>query len=168
MKKIVSVIVIFSVIVSCQEINRTPKPDDLIPENKMVDVLTEISLLHGARSYNKALMEEKGINPYPYLMEKFGIDSVQLVRSNNYYAENYKQYQRIYDKVKVRLETLMQKYDSIREVEEKRQDSIRKLIKSDTLNKRQVDSLLQDTILINLPQPVSRKRERKVFQDTVR
>jgi hypothetical protein len=167
MRKLFSLFLLISISFSCQDINRSPKPENLIPEDKMVEVLTEISLLHGARSYNKGLMEEKGIDAYPYLMDKFGIDSVQLVQSNNYYAENYKQYQRIYNKVKSRLEVLMKKYDSIREVEEKRQDSIRDLIKSDTLSKSEVDSLLQDTIR-SLPEPVFRGRERRIFEDTIR
>lgn len=172
MKKIFSVILLAFILVSCQEVNRTSRPKDLIPEKKMVEVLTEISLLHGARSYNKALMEEKGIDPYPYLMKKFNIDSAQLVRSNNYYAENYKQYNRIYGKVKERLEFLMKEYDSIREVEEKIMDSIKRLEKADSLSKPQVDSLvqdslLQDSLLRRLPPPISRSRKALQFQDTI-
>lgn len=168
MRKLLSVILILLIFISCQDINRSAKPENLIPENKMVDVLTEISLLHGARSYNKTLMEEKGINPYPYLMDKFGIDSVQLVRSNNYYAENYKQYNRIYEKVKIKLEVLMQEYDSIREIEERKQDSIKILIKSDTLNRKEVDSLSRDTMNRSLPSPISRSRIIDFSEDTIR
>lgn len=134
----------------------------------MVEVLTEISLLHGARSYNKTLMEEKGINPYPYLMDKFGIDSVQLVRSNNYYAENYKQYHRIYEKVKTRLESLLEEYDSIRILEEQKQDSIKRKVKSDTLRGMKSDSLGRDTIRRSLPDPISRSRVRGLLGDTIR
>lgn len=167
MKNFLWVMVLMAILISCQEINKAPKPDDLIPENKMVDVLTEISLLHGARSYNKSLMEEKGIDAYPYLMEKFSIDSAQLARSNNYYASNYKQYNRIYNKVKGRLEVLMKEYDSLREVEEKILDSIRKLEKSDTLSRQQKDSLLQDTVVRRLPPPMTRSNSTLQFNDTV-
>lgn len=165
MKKILSVILLMIMLISCQDIKHTPKPENLIPEEKMVEVLTEISLLHGARSYNKNMMEEKGIDPYPYLMNKFGIDSVQLVRSNNYYAENYKQYKRIYDKVKSRLEILMAEYDSIREIEERKQDSIRKLMDSVSVNGEEIDSLIPDTVIRNLPDPVFRISEKKFTRD---
>lgn len=170
MKYFTPVILILLFLISCQDIQRTPKPDNLIPEDKMVDVLTEIALLHGARSYNKSLMEEKGIDAYPYLMEKFKIDSVQLVRSNNYYAENYKQYKKIYDRVKLRLEVLLEEYDSLREVEERRQDSIRNLDTTDTLYQRTRvnDSLLQDTVIKNLPAPVWRNRNALFKRDTIR
>lgn len=142
---------------SCQEVQRTPKPNNLIPEDKMVEVLTELAILHGARSYNKALMEEKGIAPYPHLMEKFSIDSTQLVQSNNYYTENYRQYSRIYDRVKIRLEGLLKKYDSIREIEERKRDSIRELEDPlDTLRRPRRDTLVLDSLTFDLPQPVSR------------
>lgn len=167
MKKILSVILFVSVLISCQDIDRTPKPDNLIPEDKMVEVLTELSLLYGARSYNVGLMEEKGIDPYPYLMEKFDIDSTQLVRSNNYYAENYKQYQRIYNKVKVKLEVLMEDYDSIREIEERKQDSIRNLSLPDSL-RNVVDSIRPDTRERNLPDPIFRTSEGALIRNKVR
>ena len=157
---------------SCQDIERTPKPDNLIPEDKMVEVLTEISLLNGARTYNKAIMEEKGIDPYPYLMNKFGIDSAQLMQSNNYYAENYKQYQKIYDQVKIRLEVLLAKYDTLRATEERKQDSLKRLSVPDTIIKRirvDNDSLINDTIIRNLPKPVSRNRRPPLIRrDSIR
>ncbi len=146
-------------LISCQDINRTPKPDNLIPEDKMVDVLTEISLLHGARSYNKSQMEEKGIDPYPYLTEKYGIDSIQLVQSNDYYAQNYKQYRRIYDSVKVRLETLVAEYDSIREMEQRKRDSLRDKPRNDSMPPKRKrirrDSLVPLRMEKSLPTPVS-------------
>lgn len=136
----------------------------------MVDVLTELSLLHGARAYNKGLMEEKGIDAYPYLTRKFGIDSVQLVQSNNYYAENYRQYQKIYDRVKLRLEVLLEEYDSIRAIEEQRQDSLRNLRRGDSLYRSPGinDSILPDTMIRNLPEPVSRNRNALLKKDTVK
>lgn len=110
---------------SCQDVERTEKPDDLIPEEKMVEVLTELSLLHAARNYNKNLLEETGLNPTTHLWNKYDIDSLQFVRSSDYYSENYRQYEQIYDQVKERLELLKVTYDSIREEEERIQDSLK-------------------------------------------
>ncbi|MCX2837138.1 DUF4296 domain-containing protein [Salinimicrobium sp. MT39] len=163
MRKVFTILGVFLMLVSCQEINRTPKPDNLIAEDKMVEVLTELSLLHGARSYNKTLMEEKGVNAYPYLTKKYGIDSTQLAQSNEYYAQNYKQYEKIYERVKERLEALMAEYDSIREVEEKRKDSLRENSGNgtrDTLIRREfrrdTSGLLEPDP--RLPMPVSKSR----------
>ena len=160
MKKLLGVLTALILLASCQDIDRTPKPDNLIPEDKMVEVLTELSILHGARSYNKSLMEEKGINAYPYLTNKFGIDSVQLVQSNNYYAENYKEYQMIYDRVKERLEILMEQYDSIREMEKEKRDSLRSVPGKDSIVPRKFinDTLVPRRIDQGLSVPASQNQ----------
>ena len=155
---------------SCQEIDRTPKPKDLISEPKMVDVLTEVSLLQGARSYNKPLMDEKGIEPYNYIWEKFSIDSLQFVKSNNYYSENYKQYKRIYDSVRSRLEHLKVEYDTLRMRNERKQDSLSAIAKKDTLEiKRLRDSLIPARRERRiLPNPVSRRNDTIPGLDSIR
>ncbi len=165
MKSVIPLVLLLLLLGGCQDVHKTEKPEDLIPEDKMVEVITEIALLHGARSYNKNLLEEKGIDPSRYIYEKFSIDSLQFARSNDYYAEHVKQYQDIYSQVKERLDSLRVKYDSIREREERRRDSIRELEDRDTLS-RNSDSIRKvgrDTLLEiknidrQLPIPVSRR-----------
>lgn len=141
MKKLAAIFGVLLLISACQGIEKTDKPDDLIPEDKMVDVLTDISLLHGARSYNKELMKEKGIDVDKYVFEKHGIDSLQYIRSNRYYSENYKEYQEIYSRVKERLEVLKVEYDTIRAREERRLDSLRALDKSDSVKPDRIRKL---------------------------
>ncbi|TBW30084.1 DUF4296 domain-containing protein [Gramella sp. KN1008] len=137
---ILLLLVVFSV--SCQDLKKTEKPDDLIPEDKMIEVLTELSLLHAARNYNRSKLEETGIRPEEYIYEKFNIDSLQFERSNNFYAEQYTDYERIYDSVKVRIQRMKTRLDSLREVEVKREDSI-KMAEKDSL--KVLDSLGIDT-----------------------
>lgn len=159
-----SVLLFFFVLMSCQDIERKPKPDDLIAEDKMVDVLVDISLFHGARSYNKALLKEKGIQPYNYLWEKYKIDSTRFLESNNYYSDHPKQYEKIYEQVKIKLESLQVKYDSLREIEELRKDSI-EAAKRDSLGfrDRPVRRTLNDSLLKKgsklkvMPPPMSRR-----------
>jgi hypothetical protein len=91
----------------------------------MIDVLTELSLVHAARNYSKQKLEATGINPDQYILDKFNIDSLQFERSSDYYTEQYSQYERIYDSVKVRLQVIKSRLDSIREVEVKIEDSIK-------------------------------------------
>lgn len=163
--KLLSGLLFLVLFVGCQDIKKSPKPDDLIPREKMVDVLTEISLLHGARSYNKNLLEEKGIDPNRYIYEKYHIDSLQLVKSNDYYAENYTIYQQIYSEVKERLESLKVEYDTLREREERRKDSLREL-ERDSLSPDSLRGIRKDSLLIlknskrkdkQLPLPMSRR-----------
>lgn len=167
MKRLVPVFLLVLLFSSCQDIHKTPKPEDLIPEEKMENVLIEISLLYGARSYNKDLMKEKGINPNRFIYEKYGIDSVQFVRSNQYYSEHYKQYQEIYKNVKNRLEALKIEYDSIREQEEKRLDSIRALQKKDTLRPGEIKKLKDSLLLKRIKKQDSLVPRRIPGRDTV-
>ncbi|MDR5589291.1 DUF4296 domain-containing protein [Christiangramia sp. SM2212] len=139
--------------VSCQDLKKSEKPSDLIPEAKMIDVLTEISLLHAARNYNKQKLEATGLNPDSYIYEKFGIDSLQFERSSSWYSENYTQYEGIYDSVKARIQVMKSKLDSLRDIEVKIEDSIMKaqkdslqLIDSLKQNPRLRDSIRLDSI----------------------
>lgn len=150
---------LFLLLTSCQDVEKIPKPEDLISQDKMVEVLTEIALLHGARTYNKKMLEEKGIDPYEYLQEKYQVDSARFVRSNNYYSANYKIYSKIYGRVKERLGLLQVQFDSIREIEERKRDSIRTLEDEDTVKRGQEllrDSLTEDVKPKFLPPPVRR------------
>lgn len=110
----------------------------------MVDVLTELSLVQGARSYNRQMLEQAGLKPREYIWNKFDIDSLQFARSSDYYARNYVQYQRIYDRVKVRLEGLKDTYDSIRAEEERVRDSIlaeRERVRDSVLTINEADTI---------------------------
>lgn len=156
-----SIILLLVFFGSCQDVERTRKPENLIPEDRMVDVLTEISLVHGARSYNKQMLEQTGLKPEEYIWRKFDIDSAQFARSNDYYARNYQQYQQIYERVKLRLENLKITYDSLREEEERRRDSILARQPEDSLrdsNRRErgefeIDSILPDSLRMMVPEP---------------
>ena len=133
------ILLIFSV--SCQDLKKSDKPEDLIPESKMIDVLTELSLLHAARNYNKQMLEETGVDMDTYIYEKFDIDSLQFERSNNWYSEQYSQYESIYDSVKNRLQVMKNKLDSLREIEVRIQDSIK--------NSRKESVRLLDSLKMN-------------------
>jgi hypothetical protein len=77
-------------------------------------------------------LEETGIRPNTYLYEKHEIDSLQLAKSSEYYAKKYDMLDRIYSRVKVKLEKMKTDLEKIRVEEERIEDSIRM---ADTLNK---------------------------------
>ena len=100
-------ILIFAVLlVSCQNVEEIKKPDSLIPEQKMVEVLTDLSILYSAKNYNKKILEETGLPLKTYLYEKHQIDSLQLAQSTEYYAKNYIQFKKIYNQVKLNLDKM--------------------------------------------------------------
>lgn len=149
---------------SCQDLEKTERPADLIPESKMVDVLTELSLVYAARNYNKQKLEATGIKPDEYIFEKFDIDSLQFERSNDYYSEQYSQYERIYDSVKSRIQKMKNRLDSLRDIEVKREDSI-KQVEKDSI--QALDSLGRNPRKIDTTRMNKFKKIRKQRRDSL-
>ncbi|APG60465.1 DUF4296 domain-containing protein [Christiangramia salexigens] len=148
---------------SCQDLEKMEKPANLIPEAEMIDILTELSLVHAARNYNKSKLEKTGIKPDQYIFDKFGIDSLQFQQSSDYYAEQYSQYDRIYDSVKARVQIMKIRLDSLREIEVRIEDSLRtarqdSLKTLDSIKKAGGDSLY-------MKREASKKKLRKVNEN---
>lgn len=137
------------------------KPEDLIPREKMVDVLVELSLLQGARSSNITMFRQLGLDSGNYVWKRFNIDSLQFVESSNYYSENYDEYLDIYLEVQEKLAAMKVEYDSVREIKELKLDSLRAMDPEDSLERareeRFRDSILRLPIdpVTQLPEPVS-------------
>jgi len=145
------IILIIFIGLSCQDVKHMDKPKNLIPEDKMVDILTEMALLNAARNYNKIMLEQTGIKPDQYIYEKFGIDSVQFEKSNAYYTEKYDDYERVFDKVKDSLQSLKAHFDELVEEEKRVKDSINKakMEKNRPEFKKETDTVEVDSIKID-------------------
>ncbi len=119
-------------LISCAEKVVDP-PADLIPKNKMIDVLYDLALLNSASSTNPQALNDREIEVMPYLFEKHGIDSLQFVESDFYYASVPLEYEDMYMKIKARLEDKIKEIDearkrkseSAREKSKKRKDSLK-------------------------------------------
>lgn len=138
--RILGIFLILLFSISCQDIEETEMPDDLIPENKMVDVLTELALLNSAKNYNKKFLEETGFKPEEFLLKKYNIDSLQLAQSTGYYARNYTQFESMYEKVQRNLAALKNELEIKKNREQEVRDSIMEL-------QRENDSILIDTTI---------------------
>lgn len=143
--RFLKVIIIASFFSACQNIEEVKKPDNLIPEDKMVEVLTELNLLNSAKTSNKRLLENTGIQPDTYLYSKYQIDSLQLAQSVTYYAKNYDKFEGIYEKVKKNLEVMQKHLQAIREEEQRLEDSISLLKNKDSLA---IDSLKLSKLVV--------------------
>ena len=79
------------------------KPNNLIDEDQMVDILYDIAVLDAMRTQNFGAPVA-----YPTTTEmlkaKHKVDSVTFAKSAKYYAADYKKYRKMYEEVKVRLE----------------------------------------------------------------
>ncbi|MRI01865.1 DUF4296 domain-containing protein [Kriegella sp. EG-1] len=117
---------------SCSEKLIEP-PEDLLATDKMVEVLNDLAILNAAKTSNSSILETNGVQAMKFVFEKHGIDSIQFVLSDRYYASKPVEYESIYSKVALMLETeekrikeLKKVNDSLKNIEK---DSIRKLNK---------------------------------------
>jgi len=97
----------------CQDVKRPEIPVNLIPEDQMAEVLTEVYLINAARSFdNRTIMEQK-IKLDSFFFRKFNIDSLQFVESNAYYTSNLNAYNKLFTKVEERLVLMKVVADSL-------------------------------------------------------
>ena len=102
MKKIFFVILI---LFSCNNnIRKTPMPDNLISEEKMVDVIYEMTLISVSKGVNRRILENNGVIPEKYIFENYNIDSLQFALSNEFYSNDLNSYLNIYNRVKLKLQ----------------------------------------------------------------
>lgn len=104
MKKIVFyLIVVLSIFASCnKEVVKTPK--NLIEKDKMVNIMYDLSLLESIKIQNATSLDSFKINSNQYIYKKYRIDSAQFAQNNIYYAADYKEYKKMYEQVKSRLD----------------------------------------------------------------
>ncbi len=121
----------------CQNVDQPKKPKDLIPKNKMVDILTESYMANAARSVNNQTIIEKGVVLDSLIYRNFGVDSLQFANSNAYYAADVNSYMEIFKEVELRLTTMQQRLDSIR---------VREIKLKDSLNGKSVDKAISEPL----------------------
>jgi len=127
------VLILLGLLFSCNE-KVVEKPENLIPEDKMTAILYDISLLNAGRIINESILNEYDIEPMGYIYTKYGIDSLQFVKSDTYYASIPTAYEAIYTKVKDKLEKdekffedeRKRKQDSLMEAKEKLNPGLKK------------------------------------------
>lgn len=117
MKLSISAVVIALLFFSCSD--KVSKPDNLISEERMANIIYDVSILTAAKGINKGLIESNGIFPEEFIYLKYNIDSLQFVSSLNYYTNDLDTYDNIYtrvgEKIKAKKESLEIK-DSTKQV----------------------------------------------------
>ena len=141
MKKYSWCFILVLIAVSCRE-EAVPKPDDLLSKEKMAEILYDVTLINSVKGVNKSKLEETNMHLDTYLYEKHEIDSLQFLKSNNYYATYPMIYNEIYGLVEAKFQKERTDIGKQLEAEQKRKDSIQEAKKeerkkNDTLPKPQ-------------------------------
>ena len=113
MMRLATCVILSVVLWSCQHVERPVKPDDLISKEKMVLIMTDVYLGNAARSVNNKVIRQNALKLDSMIYSKYGIDSMQFVRSNTYYTSRLDDYAEIFTGVEERLTNYKQTYDSL-------------------------------------------------------
>ena len=89
--------------ISCSK-NPVPKPDNLLDDEVMVDIIYDISILQATDGSMPQKLIENDIKMDQYIFEKYKIDSVTYRQNQLYYAGDARKYKKLYKKVLERLE----------------------------------------------------------------
>jgi hypothetical protein len=103
MKNVGVLLFCFALFGSCENAV-VEKPDNLIDQDKMVDIMFDISVLEAMKSQTTLVLETNKINSNNYIYKKYSIDSLQFAKSDKYYASDVKKYKEIFDEVNKRIE----------------------------------------------------------------
>ena len=91
------------VVSSCTATGDNKPPNDLIPPDQMSEVMTDIILMKNIKRNDYAIKEKKNLLVDQYLFDKYGIDSLQLASSQEFYAKNPKKYIPIFKKAQIKI-----------------------------------------------------------------
>lgn len=80
------------------------RPENLIPKEKMVLILNDLAVVNAAKVTNAQVLRKHNIEPTTYIFTKYGIDSLQFVESDRYYASIPEEHEEIYIAVEAKLE----------------------------------------------------------------
>lgn len=112
MKKLFCFFIGVLILFSCQQ-SAVDKPDNLIDEDTMEDIIYDLALLEAIRSNNPNIQQHKSTTASAYVYDKYDIDSLQFVSSNHYYASDVHNYLKMYQRVEERLGKEKTKTDTI-------------------------------------------------------
>lgn len=95
--------ILISMILSCSSTGAVEKPDNLIKESVMELVLYDIIVLEAMNTFKPKNPDFESVYGKPYIYKKYGIDSLQLVQSDSYYAKFPRIYTRMYSNIQKRM-----------------------------------------------------------------
>lgn len=117
-------------IVSCQDVKKPNRPENLIAKDKMASIMIDFYITNAARSINNKLLKKTGVQLDSLLYAKYSIDSLQFAESNAFYSANLKAYEEIMKKVSDSLTLLKKEKDSVYTIIKKhKEDSLVTLYK---------------------------------------
>ncbi|MBT3587296.1 MAG: DUF4296 domain-containing protein [Flavobacteriaceae bacterium] len=113
--KLKSILVLLLILsyTSCQDVKKPEIPTDLISQDVMVDILTDVYISNASRNVNNKLIIKRNLKLDSIIYNKYNIDSLQFVVSNTYYSSDLITYGNLLTQVQNVLVLLKKEKDSI-------------------------------------------------------
>lgn len=143
MKKWTVFVLLFNIL-ACND-QTVEKPVNLISKDQMTEIIYDLAIINAAKKTNPVRLSDRNIEAMPFIYQKHGIDSLQFVQSDIYYASIPTEYESIYKTVEARLEREKNIYekekervsDSVRQVA----DEQRRALKEEKIRQKAKDTL---------------------------
>ena len=91
--------------VSCDKDFSAPKPDNLLEQQKMENILYDIKFLVAAKSKKYKILKDNNVKVAPLIYEKYKIDSTTLSQNIAYYTtHSFKTYKEMEHNIQLRFE----------------------------------------------------------------
>ena len=155
MNKNIYIVILSLFLYSCTSNTIIKKPDDIIPKEQMVDLLTDMFIAKGGDNI-KNINLQRSVNYFPFVFEKYQIDTVRFKESNYYYTSRIDDYDDILGKVDVRLKALKKQYEDENDLN----DSLARF-KKDSIKNIRVRALKAKTFSL----PISKYKKHSTEDD---
>ena len=139
MKKILPFLIVLSTfLIFKNEVVKTP--DNRIEKEEMVNIMYDLSILEATKIQNPNSLDTFKINYNTYIYKKYKIDSAQFAQNNIYYAADYKEYKKMFEQVKSRLDKNIIAVEALIK-HKKKKDLLLKKAKKKLKLKKEADSI---------------------------
>lgn len=118
------VILLVVLIISCSN-NPVPKPDNLLSEEVMKDILFDVAILQAAESTVGYRLTQNNIKLTPFIYKKYKIDSLTYYQNQKYYAADLKKYKKMYREILERLDKEEAQYQTKEKIVKEKQPEVK-------------------------------------------
>lgn len=147
MKQFFYIFLIPLFILSCTSNTIYKKPENLIPRDKMVDILVDMQLALGAKSI-KNIDGKKNVEYMHLVYEKYQIDSARFAENNFYYMTNIDEFNKVLRKTESKIQAMKKEYKAILKKQDSVINSNRTELKDDVGGLNRKRTVLKDTLSI--------------------
>ncbi len=132
MNKILIYCFLFLTCICCQSLDKPITPKNILTEDRMVEILSDMAFINAAKSSNRKVFEENSINPESIILKKYNIDSATFAQNNAWYSSKFEKYKDIVTRVKANIEKETTRHKEL----QKKEDSLKAIQDSIRINKR--------------------------------